>query len=1099
MLVRMPSTGASPVTAALAVCFGEHAWDDETSFAAVVAAATPAISALFAGHGGSPVDPPRPALFAATFRRPAEAVACALALQQESSLPQEVPSLCVGLHAAEQEPELGPLAGDPLQRAARLLSLAHSGQFLLSRATGDLLRDRLPDGVELVDLGVHRPRDLGRPEHVLALREPGNSSALLPLRSLDGVANNLPAQLTSFVGREAELENLTRVLDGTRVLTLAGPGGCGKTRLALRLAAATVDAHPDGVWVADLAAVADAALLPSAVAAALDIGEIPFQPLEQTLVERLRAKTALVVLDNCEHLVEACAALVERLTSACPAVVVLTTSREPLGCAGEVTWRVPSLSLPVNGDVARAESVRLFVDRACAARPSFRLEAGNADAVGEVCRQLDGIPLAIELAAARARAMTPAQIAAQLADRFALLTGGRQGALPRHRTLEASVDWSYTLLGDGERILLRRLAVFARGFDLAAAEAVCAGEGLERWAVLDALTGLVDRSLAVLHDEAGQGRYRLLETIRQYAFGKLVEAGEVAALRDLHLEHYATRADEAGPALEGREALSVLGQLDLEVDNFRAAYDWAMQSGRAEDAWRLAGALWLFWQRNRADEGVSRLAAALETPGGDPLGRAKALQALADLTFYCGDLAGCRQYGEQSLPLAEAAGDAKTIGRAVNMIGVTGVYMQELDAVDHLERALVLHRSTDDSYFWVDSLIGLVLAGWFTGDAELVKRAADEAVEVGRASGNPTVLSRALLMVVFAASARGDLDEWEKPADEAVALALELRDEVIGPLALGLLARYHSLRGRYDDALEAADTALSRAQAVNNVQGIAAALWAKAMTERDADRDTALAALAQAHSTAMAAGMAPFAAECAATMAVLSITAGDLTAARESAAAAAALADGHYGQGARGWALQAAGEVALAEDNLDEATAAIHQALTAWTELRNGLGVVAALELLVHLNVHANRSLEAARLLGATDAERERLGWPVAPADRQRRHTDWAALEATMGTEALAAATAEGATMDTKEAVAYARRGRGTRRKASSGWSSLTATELEVVRLAADGLRNADIAERLFMSPVTAKSHVAHVFAKLGVGNRAELAAYAIPRLADPD
>ena len=693
--------------------------------------------------------------------------------------------------------------------------------------------------------------------------------------------------------------------------------------------------------------------------------------------------------------------------------------------------------------------------------------------------------------------MTPAQIATQLADRFALLTGGRRGALPRHRTLEASVDWSYTLLGDEERVLLRRLAVFAGGFDLAAAEAVCAGGALERWAVLDALTGLVDRSLAGLQDETGRGRYRLLETIRHYAFAKLVDAGEVVALRDTHLEHYWTRADEAERDLEGRDAFGVLADLDHEVDNFRAAYDWAIQSGRAEDAWRLAGALWLFWQRDRVDEGVTRLTTALEAPGGDPLGRAKALQALSDLLYYRGDLIGSGRCGRESLPLAEASGDAKTIGRAERCIGANKVFLHELGALEHLERALALHRSTDDFYFWIESNIVLVLAGWFTGDAELVKRSAAEAIQVGRTSGNPTFLSRALSTVVVAACARGDLDEWEAPANEAIALALDQHDEVVGTIALGFLARYRGLRGSYDDALEAAETALSRSQAVNNVQGIAVALWAKATTERDAEHPSAAATLAQAQNMTMAVGLAPLAAECAATMAVISIAAGDLTAARESVAVASQLADGHYGQGSRGWAFQAAGELALAEDNLDEATAAIHDALTAWTEIGNRLGVVAALELLVHLNVHAGRTLEAARLLGATDAERERLHWPVAPADRQRRH-DWAALDAAMGAEARAVAHAEGAAMDMKEAVAYARRGRGTRRKATSGWSSLTATELEVVRLAAGGLRNADIAERLFMSPVTAKSHLTHVFAKLGVANRAELVAYALPRLADP-
>jgi class 3 adenylate cyclase len=405
MLVGMRPTGVVSSATVLAADFGDRVWADEELFSAAVARAGSVFAAKVADHGGLPVEPANLALFAARFRRPSDALGCALALRNESSLASAIPPLCIGVHATADERELSSLAVEPLQRAARLLSLARQDQFLVDRATGDLVRESLPVGVQLVDLGVHRPRDLGRPEHVFTVSGSGDRTEVPLLRSLDVVPNNLPAQQTSFIGREAELEDLTRVVDTTRVLTLAGPGGCGKTRLALRLAAACVDRFRDGVWVVDLASVVDDSLVAPVVAAALGVGEIPFQPLDQSLVERLREQTALLVLDNCEHLVDACAALAERLCRSCPSLVLLASSREPLGCAGEVTWRVPSLSLPSDGGVGEAESVRLFVERASAVRPGFRIDAANAHAVDEVCRQLDGIPLAIELAAARTRAI----------------------------------------------------------------------------------------------------------------------------------------------------------------------------------------------------------------------------------------------------------------------------------------------------------------------------------------------------------------------------------------------------------------------------------------------------------------------------------------------------------------------------------------------------------------------------------------------------------------------------------------------------------------------------------------------------------------------
>lgn len=1078
---------------AVAVDVDERRLDHELAATAVRVLVAQEGAARLGALGGLLVEAP---LFAATFAHPSDALEFARALRRDLHGRVESVPLRIALYAGE--PGTGPLTDSPVHRATRIASLAQGGQILLSRSAADLLRGDLPGGLTLADIGSQRPRDLGRPEHVLEVHEPDHPQHPGRLRSLDFAPNNLPVQLTSFVGREAQLSEVARLLASGRVLTLSGPGGCGKTRLALQLAARDIEAHPGGVWAADLAPIADPALVPSAVADALGLVVAPTTTPLQVLVAHLESLDALLVLDNCEHVVDAARHLVDTLVQRCPHLAVLATSREPLGCDGEVTWRVASLSVPDDAEVGLSESVLLFVDRASAVRPSFRLEKSNAEAVAEICRRLDGIPLAIELAAARARALTPAQIAMQLADRFGLLTGGRKTSLPRHRTLEASVDWSYDLLEERERILLRRLGVFTGGFDLAAAEDVCADEQLQQWEVLDALTGLVDRSLVAL-DDAGHGRYRLLETFRQYAMSKLIDAGEVTAVRDRHLEHFLAIGLSAEAALEGPDMLGVLAELEVELDNLRAAFDWALQAGQPVKAWRLASSLWLFWQGHRAAEGTSRLTAALAAPGGEPLDRAQALTALADLCLRIGDSPRSRLLADEIVALATEAADPKLLGRGMSLIGYRGLYLGDPESVGHLARALELHRAAGDDYYTVESLTALANAGLLAGDPKLVRACATEALTVSRRSGNPQLLSRALLQTVAAAWMEGELDEMSAALDEVLPLFGRTRDEFYGPAATGLAGWLLAMRGDYEQGLALADSACTRAAAANTRLGIGIGLWATAVIEDDLARESAVAALTKAQIMTSTWGLLFLAPECSARLAGLAAAAGDVAAARRHVAAIDELAQRPHGQACRPWERLATAELALANTDMSLATAAVHDALASWIASGHRLGAVTALELLVRLNTRTGRHLEAARLLGATGAERERLHWPLSRAAGPALDADRVALERHLGPQKLLAALAEGTAMDLKEAAAYARRGRGARRKALSGWSSLTATELEVASLVAEGLTNAEIAQRLFVSLLTVKTHVKHCFSKLEIRNRAELAAVTLrERATDP-
>ena len=418
--------------------------------------------------------------------------------------------------------------------------------------------------------------------------------------------HNLPTSLSSFVGRERELADVQARLAGARLLTLTGVGGCGKTRLALEVARAVLDRYADGVWLVELAELANAALVPQTVAAVFNLREMVGQPITTALATILRGRSLLLVIDNCEHLIDGCAQLVDALLCACPELRVLATSREALGITGEIGWRVPSLpvpdpqQLPPFSELQQNPAVRLFVERAAAVQPQFGLTERNAAAVAQVCQHLDGLPLALELAAARIEALTVDQLAARLDQRFRLLTGGNRTALPRQQTLHATLDWSYDLLSEPEPRLFNRLSVFAGGWTLEAAEAVCAGEGSEPEDVLDLLLRLVRKSL-VIAEESGEGaaRYRLLETLRQYAHERLMAAGETETVRRRHASYYLMLVDDGEPSMWEQMWLR---RWLTELDNLRATMRWLNESNAVEDAVRLGGRLWPMWVRGACSQ-----------------------------------------------------------------------------------------------------------------------------------------------------------------------------------------------------------------------------------------------------------------------------------------------------------------------------------------------------------------------------------------------------------------------------------------------------------------------------------------------------------------
>jgi predicted ATPase/DNA-binding SARP family transcriptional activator len=659
---------------------------------------------------------------------------------------------------------------------------------------------------------------------------------------------NLPVHLTSFVGREREKGDYLRLLRANRLITLTGPGGCGKTRLALEMASALRQEYRDGVWLVELAALQDPALTPHTVATALGLHDSRGRPPMDLLMAGLQRRHILLVLDNCEHLIEAAAQLGEQLLQACPSMRILATSREPLHAPGEIICLVPSLRLPDTAAVdvktpealLAYESVRLFRDRACAVMPEFEVSAANASAVIEICHRLDGIPLALELAATRLRALSPEQIAARLDNAFSVLLGGSRTALTRQRTLRATIDWSYDLLSDEERGLFRRLAIFSGGFTIEALEAICESKDTAP-SVLDLFAQLVDKSLVTVDREGASQRYHLLETIRQYALGHLQASGEVSALRQRHRDWYSALAEQSDAGLRGPEQGDWLNRLTSELDNFRAVLRWSLEWGEIEVGVRLAGALWRFWyMRGHVREGRERLEeviARVEDAARDdrPVAQetlARALNAAGTFADKMGEPRRAIELHERSLAIRRTLGDqsaiAATLNDLANVLSSAGEYAR---AMTYYEEGLSLNRELGDE--WGIALVLGNLANCISEQGQYERAAAmfEEAYALASRMGGAREIAYALNNLGDVSFRLGRLDAARAYFERGLTLFREQADPLC--IALSLLGLAHTARAAgdasqaihlYAESLVLCGPSDNMRDAIFNLEGIAGVL-----------------------------------------------------------------------------------------------------------------------------------------------------------------------------------------------------------------------------------------------------------------------------------
>ncbi|MEI8411404.1 MULTISPECIES: DUF4062 domain-containing protein [unclassified Kribbella] len=766
----------------------------------------------------------------AAFAEPLAAVSAAFDLERALASAEwgelEPPVVRVALHSGVAEVRDNGYFGASLERAARLLTAGHGGQVLVSSAVVDLLGETPPPPLKLRSLGVHRLSDLGRAEEIQQLVMPGVRSDFPPLRTLNRRRHNLPVQLSSFVGRDRELADVKRALDTGRLVTLTGVGGSGKSRLALQAAADLVDDFPDGAWLVELAPLTEAERMPSAIANVLAIPENPRRPFVETLADELQSKRLLIVLDNCEHLLAATADLTASLLQATHGLRILATSREGMAVPGEVIIAVPSLPVPTDGtdvtDLADFPAIRLFAERAQAVNPGFAVTPANAAAVAHTVRRLDGIPLAIELAAARVKVLSLEQIASRLSDRFRLLSSGARTALPRQQTLRAAMDWSYDLLTPAEQKLLRRLSVFMGSWTIDAAETVCGGDGVDAADVLDLLGRLVDKSLVVVVEGTDENRYRLLQTVRQYARERLIDADETDVVRTGHRDWGCSIVEAAASHIRGgEEQARWLDRLESEHDDIQAALEWSLSQRDANTSLRIAvGAAWFWYLHGHWDEARRSLEQSIRLGGAEPALRAKAGAWTAIFAWKQEDLARARELAKASMDELSGGGDEGE-GLTLLALALVAISRTQLEQADeYARRALSVFRAQQHTWGVTTSLLVLahIARNRQTGDVTALLRESADLLASGLDNwGRAHVLN----LQGYEALRRLDLDLAKDLHLASHALAKELGDRAGQAENLLALGHIHLLRGENEDATRVLGESRSLVEKLNDFHQLA--------------------------------------------------------------------------------------------------------------------------------------------------------------------------------------------------------------------------------------------------------------------------------------
>src|SRR5579863_6627862 len=754
--------------------------------------------------------------FCTAFATALDAIAAALdaqrALASEDFSAVEGLRVRMALHAGSANERDGDYFGPAVNRVARLLAIGHGGQVLVSGASADLSQGELPPRAALRDLGEHRLKDLTHPEQVYQLVAPGLTSEFPPLRSLEALPNNLPLQITSFVGRDFDLLTVAEALAKHRLVTLVGAGGVGKTRLAMQVGADLLDHYEDGVWLIELAPLSDNDLIPSTVASVFHVGEAANKTITESIVHALKARRALIIFDNCEHVVEPAARLIDAILRSCPHIRIIATTRQGLGIAGEVVHRVASLAVPESSgrltaeDAMRHGAIALFVERAIAATESFRLTDENAPVVARLCNRLDGIALAIELAAPRLKALSLEQLEARLSERFRILTGGSRTALPRQQTMRALVDWSYDLLTSDEKTLFRRVAVFAGGWSLDAASAICSDEKIEEWAVLDLLQSLVDKSMVVAKLSGSEQRYRLLESTRQYAHELLEKSGELEPMQVRHAQWFLEFAKRVESLRDSTPTKAGLALIDPDLDNVRAALDWALAERHdIELGSALAANIYEYWfLAGYEAEGRPRIEAALALSS--EITSKATISALWLARYRLSSLATSswsklREDAEHALRLNREIDDVAGMRLALSAIAET--YLRQLqhdEAQKYLDEALVLaeRRGSRNDIGSVKSATARNLH--FAGNTKAARAIYAEVLAIARATGNDRLRSTVV----------SNLAEVEFSAGDA-ARAVEVAQENLDVISANRYITFNNLAA-YLSALRLFDEVRVRAR-----------------------------------------------------------------------------------------------------------------------------------------------------------------------------------------------------------------------------------------------------------------------------------------------